>query len=51
MTLLTQMQQNKTNNYVYVYYFVFFSLYLLAINANGTSPDYLFQAVIEIRSG
>ena len=49
MTLLTRMQQNKTNDCVY--YFVCFLLYLLAINANGITPDYLIQAVHEIQSG
>ena len=49
MTLLTRMQQNKTNNYVY--YFVYFLLYLLAINADGITPDYLIQPVDEIQSG
>ena len=48
MTLLTQMQQNKTNNYVY--YFVYVLLYLLAVNAKGISPDHLFQAVDKIQS-
>jgi len=49
MTLLTRMQQNKTNNYVY--YFVYFLLYLLAINTDGLTPDYLIQTVDEIQSG
>ena len=49
MTLLTRMQQNKTNNYVY--YFVYFLLYLLAINADGITPDYLILTVDEIQSG
>ncbi|KAI9431167.1 importin alpha re-exporter [Lactarius indigo] len=49
VTLLTRMQQNKTNNYVY--YFVYFLLYLLAINADGLTPDYLIQIVDEIQSG
>ncbi|KAH9023317.1 Cse1-domain-containing protein [Lactarius hengduanensis] len=49
MTLLTRMQQNKTNNYVY--YFVYFLLYLLAINADGLTPDYLIKTVDEIQSG
>ncbi|KAI9448619.1 armadillo-type protein [Lactarius psammicola] len=49
VTLLTRMQQNKTNNYVY--YFVYFLLYLLAINADGLTPDYLIQTVDEIQSG
>ena len=49
MTLLTRMQQNKTNNYVY--YFVYFLLYLLAINADGITPDYLIQTVDEIQPG
>ncbi len=49
VTLLTRMQQNKTNNYVY--YFVYFLLYLLAINTDGLTPDYLIQTVDEIQSG
>ena len=48
MTLLTRMQQNKTNNYVY--YFVYFLLYLVAISANGITLDYLIQTVDEIQS-
>src|ERR1700677_822469 len=36
------MQQNKTNNYVY--YFAYFLLYLLAVNADGLTPDYLIQS-------
>jgi exportin-2 (importin alpha re-exporter) len=49
MTLLTRMQQNKTNNYVY--YFTYFLLYMLAINVNGLTPDYLIQTVDEIQPG
>ena len=53
MMLLTRMQQNKTNNYVY--YFVYFLLYVLAINVDGITPYYLIQTVIqtvnEIQSG
>ena len=49
MTLLTRMQQNKTNNYVY--YFVYFLLYVLAINVDGIMPYYLIQTVNEIQSG
>jgi hypothetical protein len=49
MTLLTRMQQNKTNNYVY--YFAYFLLYLLAINVDGLTPDFLIQTVDEIQSG
>ena len=49
MTLLTRMQQNKTNTYSY--YFVYFLLYMLAINVNGLTPDYLIQTVDEIQSG
>ena len=49
MTLLTWMQQNKTNDYVY--YFVYFILYVLAINADGITQDYLIQTVDEIQSG
>ena len=46
MTLLTRMQQNKTNNYVYN--FVYF---VLTINADGITPDYIIQTVDEILSG
>lgn len=49
VTLLTRMQQNKTNTYVY--YFVYFLLYTLAINVNGLTPDYLIQTVDEIQPG
>jgi exportin-2 (importin alpha re-exporter) len=49
VTLLTRMQQNKTNTYVY--YFVYFLLYLLAINVSGLTPDYLIQTVDEIQPG
>jgi len=49
MTLLTRMQQNKTNTYVY--YFTYFLLYMLAINVNGLTPDYLIQTVDEIQPG
>ena len=49
MTLLTRMQQNKTKNYVY--YYVYFVLYVLAINADGITPDYLIQTIDEFQSG
>ena len=49
MTLLTWMQQNKTNNYIY--YFVYFLLYVLTINADGITPDYLIQTIDKIQSG
>lgn len=48
-TLLTRMQQNKTNTYVY--YFVYFLLYMLAINVDDLTPDYLIQSVEEIQPG
>jgi exportin-2 (importin alpha re-exporter) len=43
------MQQNKTNSYVY--YFVYFLLYMLAINVDGLTPDYLIQTIDEIQPG
>jgi len=49
VTLLTRMQQNKTNTYVY--YFVYFLLYSLAINVSGLTPDYLIQTVDAIQPG
>jgi len=47
--LLTRMQENKTNSYVY--YFVYFLLYTLAINVDDLTPDYLIQTVEEIQPG
>jgi exportin-2 (importin alpha re-exporter) len=49
MTLFTRMQQNKTSTFVY--YFVYFRWYMLAINVNGLTPDYLIQTVDEIQLG
>ena len=49
LTLLMRMQQNKTNKYVY--YSVYFLLYLLVINTDGLTPDYVIQTVDEIESG
>jgi exportin-2 (importin alpha re-exporter) len=49
VTLLTRMQQNKTNSYVY--FFVYFLLYMLAINVDGLTPDLLLQTVDEIQPG
>lgn len=43
------MQQNKTSSYVY--YFVYFLLYMLAINVDDLTPDYLIQTVEEIQPG
>jgi exportin-2 (importin alpha re-exporter) len=43
------MQQNKTNSYIY--YFAYLLLYLLAINVDSLTPDYLIQTVDEIQSG
>jgi exportin-2 (importin alpha re-exporter) len=43
------MQQNKTNSYVY--YFVYFLLYMLAVNVDDLTPDYLIQTVEEIQPG
>ncbi|KAI0296781.1 armadillo-type protein [Multifurca ochricompacta] len=49
LALLTRMQQNKTN--IYIYYFVYFLLYVVAINVDGLTPDYLIQTVDEIQPG
>ncbi|KAI0321195.1 Cse1-domain-containing protein [Amylostereum chailletii] len=43
ITLLTRMQNNKTDNYVY--HFVYFLCYTMAINVEGISPDYVIAAV------
>ncbi|KAI0045803.1 importin alpha re-exporter [Auriscalpium vulgare] len=49
ITLLTRMQNSKTSSYVY--HFVHFLLYTVAINAEGLTPDYLIQAVESIQAG
>ena len=46
MTLLTRTQQNKTNNFIH--YFVYFLLYVLAINADGIIP--IISSKLSMRS-
>jgi len=43
MTLLTRMQSSKTDSYMYL--FVKFILFTMAINVDGLSPDYMVQIV------
>jgi exportin-2 (importin alpha re-exporter) len=49
MTLLTRMQSSKTDTYVY--HFVYFLVYMMAIPAEGLTPDYIIQAVDGIQPG
>ena len=47
MTLLTRMQTSKTESYVYL--FMRFILYTMAINVEGLSPDYIIGTIEEIQ--
>ncbi|KAI0077557.1 Cse1-domain-containing protein [Panus rudis PR-1116 ss-1] len=47
VTLLTRLQTSKTDSYVY--HFVYFLLYTMAINVEGLNPDYVIGAVEEIQ--
>ncbi|THH15070.1 hypothetical protein EW146_g5342 [Bondarzewia mesenterica] len=49
VTLLTRMQTSKTDNYVY--HFVYFLMYAMAINVEGLTPDYVIRTVEEIQPG
>lgn len=47
MTLLTRMQTNKTDKYVY--HFTYFLLLTMAIDVAGMGPDYVISTVEEIQ--
>ena len=47
VTLLTRMQTSKTDNYVY--HFVYFLLFSIAINVEGLTPDFILGAVEEVQ--
>ncbi|TFY78460.1 hypothetical protein EWM64_g5554 [Hericium alpestre] len=49
VTLLTRLQTSKTDSYVYQ--FVYFLLYTMAINVEGLGPDYVIRTVEEIQPG
>ena len=49
VTLLTRMQTSKTEKYVYE--FVHFVLYTLAINVDGLTADFIPSAIEEIQPG
>ena len=49
ITLLTRMQTSKTDKYVY--HFVYFLLFSMAINVDGLTPDFVIGAVEEIQPG
>ena len=47
ITLLTRMQTSKTDKYVY--HFVYFLGFCLAINVEGLTPDYIIGEVETIQ--
>jgi len=47
MTLLTRMQTSKTDKFVYL--FALFLLFVMALNLDGLSPDYVIGTVEEIQ--
>ena len=47
VTLLTRMQTSKTDGFVY--HFVYFLLFTMAINVEGLTPDFVISAVEEIQ--
>ena len=49
ITLLTRMQTSKTDKYVY--HFVYFLGFCLAINVEGLTPDYIINEVDTIQQG
>lgn len=49
MALLTRMQSNKTDKFVY--HFARFFIFTLAINVEGLTPDYVIGTVEEIQHG
>ena len=49
ITLLTRLQTSKTD--IYVYYFVYFLMYTMAIQVEGLTPDFIILAVESIQSG
>ncbi|VDB88356.1 unnamed protein product [Peniophora sp. CBMAI 1063] len=49
MTLLTRMQSSKTDSYVY--HFVYFLSYTLAVPVDGLTPDFVVSAVESIQPG
>ena len=49
VTLLTRMQTSKTDKYVY--HFVYFLGFCLAINVEGLTPDYIINEVDTIQQG
>ena len=49
VSLLSRMQTSKTDKYVY--HFVYFLTFVMGINVNGLSPDYLIEIVEQIQGG
>lgn len=49
VSLLSRMQTSKTDKYVY--HFVYFLTFVMAVNVDGLSPDYLIEIVEQIQGG
>ena len=49
VNLLNRMQTSKTDKYVH--HFVYFLTFVMGINVNGLSPDYLIGIVEQIQGG
>ena len=49
VSLLSRMQTSKTDKFVY--HFVYFLTFVMGINVNGLSPDYLIEIVEQIQGG
>lgn len=49
VSLLTRMQTSKTDKFVY--HFVYFLTFVMGVNVDGLSPDYLIEIVEQIQGG
>ena len=49
VSLLSRMQASKTDKYVH--HFVYFLTFVMGINVDGLSPDYLIEVVEQIQGG
>ena len=49
VSLLSRMQTSKTDKYIH--HFVYFLTFVMGINVDGLSPDYLIEVVEQIQGG
>jgi len=49
VSLLSRVQTSKTDKFVY--HFVYFLTFVMGVNVNGLSPDYLIEIVEQIQGG